>query len=167
MTLRARIAAVAGLAVAAAILATAVFTYLAVRSSLRGEIDRSLERRAEGLREIRRGPDGPPGRPLGPPPAERLRPGPGRTPFGGAEGYAQFVSPTGAVRRPPGAPVELPVDGRTREIADAGDGRRLRDMDVDGTTFACSPRASLGVAPSRSRGRLTRSTTSSTTCWWR
>ena len=133
MTLRARIAAVAGLAVAAAILATAVFTYLAVRSSLRGEIDRSLERRAEGLREIRRGPDGPPGRPLGPPPAERLRPGPGRTPFGGAEGYAQFVSPTGAVRRPPGAPAELPVDGRTREIAGAGDGRQLRDMDVDGT----------------------------------
>lgn len=34
MTVRMRIAAVAGVAVAVAILATAVFTYLAVRSSL-------------------------------------------------------------------------------------------------------------------------------------
>ena len=42
MTLRARIAAVAGVAVAVAILATAVFTYVAVRSSLRGEVDLSL-----------------------------------------------------------------------------------------------------------------------------
>ena len=133
MTLRARIAAVAGLAVAVAILATAVFTYLAVRSSLRGEIDRSLERRADGFRDGGRGPDGPPGRPPGPPPAERLRPDPGRSPFGGAEGYAQFVGPTGAVRRPPGAAADLPVDAGTLEIAESGDGRQLKDMTVDGT----------------------------------
>ena len=47
MTLRARIAAVAGLAVALAILATAVFTYVAVRSSLRGEVDSALRERAD------------------------------------------------------------------------------------------------------------------------
>jgi two-component system sensor histidine kinase MprB len=136
MTLRARIAAVAGVAVAVAILATAVFTYLAVRSSLRGEIDRSLERRAEGLSDAgeRPGvPGGPRGQGVGPPPpAERLRP-PGRSRFGGAEGYAQFVSATGTVRRPPGAEVELPVDDQAQEIAKAGEGRRLTDMEVDGT----------------------------------
>ncbi len=46
MTLRARIAAVAGLAVAVAVLVAAVAVYLAVRSELRGEVDRSLRQRA-------------------------------------------------------------------------------------------------------------------------
>ena len=138
MTLRARIAAVAGLAVAIAILVTAAFTYLAVRSSLRGEIDRSLERRADGLQNAgaRPGPHRP-GRPGpgfgGPPPPERLQRDPRRTPFGGAEGYAQFVSAAGQVRRPPGAEAGLPVDARTEEIAREGEGRQLVDAEVDGT----------------------------------
>ncbi len=46
MTLRARIAAVAGLAVALAVLVAAVGLYLAVRSDLRGEVDKSLVQRA-------------------------------------------------------------------------------------------------------------------------
>jgi hypothetical protein len=46
MTLRARIAAVAGLAVALAVLVAALSLYLAVRSDLRGEIDKSLSQRA-------------------------------------------------------------------------------------------------------------------------
>jgi two-component system sensor histidine kinase MprB len=46
VTLRARIAAVAGLAVALAVLVAAVGLYIAVRSDLRGEVDKSLSQRA-------------------------------------------------------------------------------------------------------------------------
>ncbi len=46
MTLRARIAAVAGLAVALTVLVAAVSLYVAVRSDLRGEVDKSLVQRA-------------------------------------------------------------------------------------------------------------------------
>ncbi len=46
MTLRARIAAVAGLAVAVAVLLAAMVVYVAVRSDLRGQIDTSLRERA-------------------------------------------------------------------------------------------------------------------------
>jgi two-component system, OmpR family, sensor histidine kinase MprB len=49
MTLRARISAVAGLAVAVAVLAAAVSVYLAVRSDLRGEVDKSLSQRAQAF----------------------------------------------------------------------------------------------------------------------
>ena len=158
MTLRGRIAAVAGLAVALAILATAVFTYVAVRSSLRGEVDSALEERAErfdraGARGERRlggpgpprgpterfrrnrpgpgpgrlgGPGPPPpgyGRGLGePPPREQLRPNPSDSPFGGAEGYTQFVTSSGAVLKPPGATASLPLEDRALEIARAATG---------------------------------------------
>ena len=138
MTLRARIAAVAGVAVAVAILATAAFTYLAVRSSLRGEIDRSLERRAEGFENFAGGPGPggagvPGGGPGGPPPAARLGRGRGGSQFGGAEGYAQFVSASGVVRGPRGEDAELPVDDGTEEIAESGEGRQLIDTEADGT----------------------------------
>ncbi len=46
MTLRARISAVAGLAVALAVLVAAIGLYVAVRSDLRGEVDKSLRQRA-------------------------------------------------------------------------------------------------------------------------
>ena len=46
MTLRARIAAVAGLAVALAVLVAAISLYVAVRSDLRSEVDKSLRQRA-------------------------------------------------------------------------------------------------------------------------
>ena len=47
MTLRTRIAAVASLSVALAVLAAAIGLYVAVRSDLRGEIDRALNERAQ------------------------------------------------------------------------------------------------------------------------
>src|SRR5450631_4246893 len=47
MTLRTRIAAVASLSVALAVLAAAVGLYVAVRSDLRGEIDTTLNERAQ------------------------------------------------------------------------------------------------------------------------
>ncbi len=46
MTLRARISAVAGLAVALAVLVAAIGLYVAVRSDLRSEVDKSLSQRA-------------------------------------------------------------------------------------------------------------------------
>ena len=49
MTLRARIAAVAGLAVALTVIGVTAGVYVAVRSSLRGEIDDSLSGRAEAI----------------------------------------------------------------------------------------------------------------------
>lgn len=49
MTLRARIAAVAGLAVALAVLVAAISLYVAVRSDLRGEVDKSLSQRADAF----------------------------------------------------------------------------------------------------------------------
>ena len=139
MTLRARIAAVAAGAVAVAVLATAVFTYVAVRSSLRSEVDDSLVERAE---DVARGPgrgdparergagDGPPGLP----PIRGLEPDESTAPFGGARGYAQFVSEDGEVTQRPGevAP-SLPVDPRAREVARSGEGRFLADREVDGT----------------------------------
>jgi two-component system sensor histidine kinase MprB len=49
MTLRTRIAAVASLSVAVAVLAAAIGLYLAVRSNLLGEVDRSLHQRAQAF----------------------------------------------------------------------------------------------------------------------
>jgi two-component system sensor histidine kinase MprB len=49
MTLRARIAAIAGLAVALAVLVVAISLYVAVRSDLRSEVDKSLSQRAAGF----------------------------------------------------------------------------------------------------------------------
>ena len=50
MTLRARIAAVASLSVALAVLAAAIGLYVAVRSDLRGEVDHGLRERAQAFR---------------------------------------------------------------------------------------------------------------------
>jgi two-component system sensor histidine kinase MprB len=133
MTLRARIAAVAGVAVAVAILATAVFTYLAVRSSLRGEIDDSLTERAEQISEGRGfGRGGPPG-PGGGPPGRGVPPPAPNVPFGGAQGVVQLVTARGEALSRPGTGTDLPVDERTREIAAGGEGTRLEDEEVDGT----------------------------------
>ena len=49
MTLRTRIAAVASLSVALAVLAAAIGLYVAVRSDLRGEVDRALQRPRAGV----------------------------------------------------------------------------------------------------------------------
>jgi two-component system sensor histidine kinase MprB len=59
MTLRARIAATAGVSVALAVLAAALGLYLGVRSDLRGEVDKSLRERAHALAAP--GPGEPPG----------------------------------------------------------------------------------------------------------
>jgi two-component system sensor histidine kinase MprB len=116
VTLRARIAAAAGLAVALAVIAAAVAVYLGVRGELRGEVDESLRERAEMVARFG-GRGGP-----GPPPPQ---------PFGGPEGYVQHVLPGGRVLGRPNETEQLPVEERAREIAVAGSGSYLTDMTVD------------------------------------
>jgi two-component system sensor histidine kinase MprB len=132
MTLRARIAAVAGLAVALAVLVAAVSLYVAVRSDLRSEVDKSLNQRAAAFTPsaLARGggpesPEGGSGLPGasspagGSPPFDGASPprgGPppdssGRdefpssvepAPLGGPSGYVQFIAPDGTVHVPAG-----------------------------------------------------------------
>jgi two-component system, OmpR family, sensor histidine kinase MprB len=139
VTLRARIAAAAGLAVALAVIAAAVAVYVGVRGQLRGEVDESLRERTEAVVSL-----GGPGA-FGPPRGGPGRPGgrfefpmPRPEPFGGPEGYVQLVLPDGrALSRgggsdPPPEGEQLPVEDRAREIAAEGSGSYLTDMTVDG-----------------------------------
>ena len=154
MSLRTRIAAVASLAVALAVLAVAVGLYLAVGSELRGQIDKSLNQRARefavapapGTAGGRLPQGGPPGAvPYGeePPPAGdrggRLR---GVLPnavqparFGGASGYVQFIAPDGTVVVPggQGSSPRIAPNANDRRIAASGHGRSLSDRTVNGT----------------------------------
>ena len=129
MTLRARIAAAAGLAVALAVIAAAAAVYLGVRGQLRGEVDESLRERADMIVRFfdRRGPGLGPGAPGEP----RGLPAPRPEPFGGAEGAVQILLPNGRALSRPGATARLPVEERAREIAAAGSGSYLTDMDED------------------------------------
>ena len=119
MTLRARIAAAAGVAVALAVIAAAVAVYLGVRSELRGEVDDSLRQRAEAFTH-------------GPQPGRPGLPSPRPEPFGGPEGYFQLVLPDGRVMSRPGSGRSLPVDDRARDLAAGGSGSYLTDTTVDG-----------------------------------
>jgi two-component system sensor histidine kinase MprB len=141
MTLRHRIAAVAGGAVAVTVLVAAAVIFLAVRSELHGEIDRALRARAAQFvsgadpdhdrdRACSRDVDGDHDRtfPLPPSDSDDLR-------FGGAEGYTQVVCPNGTVVRAAGATASLPVTGRARQIARNGKGRDVTDLTVRGTSL--------------------------------
>lgn len=146
MSLRNRIAAVASVAVAVAILLGAAVAYVAIRAELRGEVDTALSDRAAGLTSVG-GPGGPRGpRTLGarrPPPIGRggaldpdhardIREFGERAPaFGGAAGYVQFVDTDGSVSRPPGEGSSLPVSDKALQIAKTGAGRSFEDVDVD------------------------------------
>ena len=165
MSLRTRIAAVAGIAVAVTVLTAATVVYFAVRSSLRGEVEDALAQRAESPRP---GPgfggpgpppgfeDGDDGPQFGPPPGvggppPQFAPPPRDEEFGGAGGYVQRVSPSGQVDRPPNETAELPVEDWALDIAEAGRGREIRDMTVDGThlmvlTEGIGPEGAIQVA---------------------
>ncbi len=136
MTLRTRIAAAAGLAVALAVVAAALAVYLGVRAELRGEVDDSLRRRAESV--VDRGPGGPGGpgggefgRPEGP--FRQLPLDAPAEPFGGPEGYVQLVLPNGRALRRTQSGERLPVQEGAREIARGGSGEDLSDATVDDT----------------------------------
>jgi two-component system sensor histidine kinase MprB len=164
MTLRARIAAVAGLAVALAVLAAAVGVYVAVRAELRKEVDVSLTQRA---RVFVAGPfrdGGRPGFPHIAPPGNAQpapdRGGPGAfpdtvqpVPLGGASGYVQFVSPDGVahVPRGQGPPASIPVIALDAAVARRGSGLALTDRRVKGTrlrvlTFGAGGRGAVLIA---------------------
>ncbi len=158
MTLRTRIAAVAGISVALAVAAAAIGLYVAVRSDLRGEIDSKLRSRAQAFAAPGAGaanaPDadgaggGRPPRGWGPP-AEGEPPGgsgpgrrggfPGRVepaPFGAASGYVQFISPQGEVIVPGGqgaAPRQIALTAGDRAIAARGSGASFSERSVGGT----------------------------------
>ena len=156
MSLRARIAATAALAVALVVVIAAVAIYLGVRSQLRGEVDDSLRERAELVGRVadrlplgmapadRPGADGD-GRPgtIGDGRPGRARfPAPPPEPFGGAGGSVQLVLPSGNVLRGPGAGEAVPVSTRTRGIARGdGPGESFADTEVAGTHLRVLTRA--------------------------
>jgi two-component system sensor histidine kinase MprB len=163
MTLRSRIAAVASVSVALAVLAAAIGLYVAVRSDLRGEIDSALRSRVRELpRRPAAGAGGAPGAfdpdredDAGvPPPPAGTQPGfdggPGRVqpaPFGAASGYVQLISRQGAVTVPGGqgsSPTRIALTARDRAIARAGSGSSLTDRTVKGTSLRV---LTLGTGP--------------------
>ncbi|HTU78063.1 MAG TPA: HAMP domain-containing sensor histidine kinase [Solirubrobacteraceae bacterium] len=154
MTLRTRIAAVASVSVALAVLAAAVGLYVAVRSELRGEVDSSLRARARSF--IAAGLPGSPagsetgsargpnsgGAPVGGsypgsgPPGHGFPGSVEPAPFGGASGYVEFVSPRGEAFVPGGQGTsrrKIPVSASDRAVAASGVGSRFSDRGVDGT----------------------------------
>jgi two-component system sensor histidine kinase MprB len=160
MTLRTRIAAVASVSVALAVLAAAIGLYVAVRSDLRGEIDSALRARARVFERLARSPNAGAGvgpgavqlggpRPFGNLPdadgsstaAGGVRQGgfPGNVepaPFGAASGYVQFVSPQGQLHVPGGqgtSPTQIALTSSDRALARSGRGSSVTDRTVKGT----------------------------------
>jgi len=161
-SLRVRIAAVASLSVALAVLAAAIGLYVAVSSDLRGEVDRQLRDRARVLtgpgappRSLRF--DAPPGRafPFGLPGrgARRLPRRVQPAPFGAASGYVQLIASDGRVFVPggQGGSGRIAVSAQDRRIAAAGKGSTLSSRRVKGTelrvlTVAAGSGAALMIA---------------------
>ncbi len=162
MTLRTRIAAVAGLSVTLAVLAVAISLYIAVRSDLRGAVDKGLHARVGVLlralphldrRAIARGSGAvvvfggaaAHGGAGGAHPAGGgtsiyafsgfpSRVGP--APFGGASGYVQFIAPNGSVLVPGGqgsSSSAIAIGSAERAVARRGRGDVLRDRTVNDT----------------------------------
>jgi len=147
MTLRTRIAAVASVSVALAVLAAAIGLYVAVRSDLRGEIDSSLRARAHALAAAP-GPGGGPGMGGGPGGGGGFPGSVEPAPFGAASGYVQFISPQGQVFVPGGqgsASRKIELTAGDRAIAARGSGSSLTDRSVAGTRLRV---LTLGVGPS-------------------
>jgi two-component system sensor histidine kinase MprB len=169
MTLRTRIAAVASLSVALAVLAAAIGLYVAVSSELHGQIDSALRARAQTL-VARSGagvptpagggpPGGGPGGAYGGPPGGGVGAGaangradgfPNRVepePFGAASGYVQVISAQGHVFVPGGqgsAPSQIALTAGDRAIAQRGSGASLTDRSVAGTKLRV---LTLGTPP--------------------
>jgi two-component system, OmpR family, sensor histidine kinase MprB len=159
VTIRLRIAAGASVAVALTVLAAAVGVYLAVRSDLRAEIDKSLSQRAQLLAPplLMGPPAGLTGRGGGASvtaaPSDQAHVAPGApekgffnlhgvfpravqpAKFGGASGYAQLISAQGSVLVPGGQGSSAPIalSGADKAIAKAESGRAFSDRTVKGT----------------------------------
>src|SRR5262245_4354640 len=107
MSFRARLVLASAAAVALAIVAASAITYVLVRDELRGQVDDALRGRAANIR-LRIVQDPQTGRRFldVPPPL-----------FGGAPGYTQLVTSTGATIRPFDEGAALPVTGRDTAAA--------------------------------------------------
>ncbi len=138
MTLRRRLALACGAAVALVVVLGSLVAYGLVRDNLRDEVDASLLRSVERVRD-RPGGGGPP---PPPPPVGRDGRGPrdGGGPFddrrppprGEPENPVQLVRPDGTVVSP-GDVEPLPVSDVDRELASAsGDETRFEDRTIDG-----------------------------------
>jgi two-component system sensor histidine kinase MprB len=134
MTLRHRIAAVAGAAVAVTVLAAALVVYFAVRADLVGQIDSSLRERAQSFVS---GPDPDHDRDavctskersFRAPDGDDLR-------FGGAGALTQVVCPDGTVIRSADASTTIPPSPAARRIARAGSGIGVATQTVAGTSL--------------------------------
>jgi two-component system sensor histidine kinase MprB len=130
MKLRTRMAAAAGVAVAITVVALAVTQYEAARSTLRGQIDQSLQERASSIVNSRPpgGGDGRQDGGGGDVEHDNVPP----NPFGDAAGKVQYVSPQGTVVSATSADSLLPVDARAAALAASGNGRYLSDAHVRG-----------------------------------
>jgi two-component system sensor histidine kinase MprB len=162
MSLRFRMAAVAGSAVALAVVVVAVASYEGTKSSLLEQVDTALADQAAPFVHIADEPRldrGPPfmGRLPGRPPDDGQAPGfavggpPPR--FGQPAGSAQVITPGGQVRRPPGTTAGPPVDARARAVAASGQGRYYSDAHVGNAhvrvlTVGLGPRGAVQVARS-------------------
>jgi two-component system, OmpR family, sensor histidine kinase MprB len=133
VTLRHRIAAAAGLAVAVTVLVAATATFFAVSTRLHQQIDDVLRSRAQELAtgadpdHDRRGTCTAGDRSFPPPPSDR-----DDARFGGAEGYLQIVCADGSVLRPRDATAELPASPEDIATARSGSGQRLVSTTVAG-----------------------------------
>jgi two-component system, OmpR family, sensor histidine kinase MprB len=138
MTLRLRIAAAAGIAVAITALALAAGDYAGTRSTLRGQIDKALESRAQIVTQPQHGPRPPGGGGGGGDGGGRGNPsGPNfsqpNNAFGDASGFVQQVGSDGTVGHvDPDATGTLPVDARALATAKSGSGRYFSDINVKG-----------------------------------
>ena len=138
MTLRHRIAAAAGLAVAITVLIAAAAVFVAVRAQLHQQIDDALRARAHELAgaDERANGGGGPCEGAGTFPLSTDR---DDARLGGAEGYAQLVCADGTVLRPAGAGTGLPVFAQARAIArarsdsDNDEDEAFADVEVRGT----------------------------------
>jgi two-component system, OmpR family, sensor histidine kinase MprB len=135
MSLRRRLILLAAGAVALAVIAGAVGSYVAVSNELHGQVDDRLERTAEALQEA-------------PPLAttvsapeiirRRLREvpedaGPSIVGLGDGDARVQLIEPGGAPVGILRADPPLPVSGADREVASSGEGQVFTETDVGGT----------------------------------
>jgi two-component system, OmpR family, sensor histidine kinase MprB len=154
VTLRTRIAAAAGIAVAITALGLAAGDYAGTRSTLRGQIDKALTSRAQQVTDQNAHRPQPPGGGKDGRGDGNDGPfiGPQSTQYGDASGFVQQVAPDGTIRQ--GDPTDtgkLPLDARARETAKSGSGRYFTDTHVDGVhlrvlTIGIGPQGAIQVA---------------------
>ena len=135
MSFRARLTLVAAAAVALAVVLSSVVVYVVVRGELRDEVDTALEDRAVDIQHA---------------PFRGPLPVIGDPELGGAGGYFQIVTSDGAVRRPRGADIPIPVTERVLEVAGGESDpfftdATIADLHVRVLTFPVAPGVAVQI----------------------